>query len=1084
MISKLLIANRGEIAIRVARSAAALGIRTHAIYSGDDAQSLHVRGGDTASQLPLSGAAAYLDIPAIVQIALDAGCDAVHPGYGFLSENADFAAACVDAGITFVGPDANTLRALGDKVAARNLAAQAGVPVIGGTDPLETVKAAQEFFAAQNGAPILIKAVNGGGGRGMRVVETANDVASAFAQCQAESLAAFGDDAVYGERYLHPVRHIEVQIIGDGKTVTHLWERDCTLQRRHQKILEIAPAPFLDETQRAALLDAAVKLGQIAGYRGLGTVEFLVESGATGAGFHFIEMNPRIQVEHTITEEITGFDLVALQLRLASGASLSDLGLDGAVPTPQGIAIQARINAETIGPGGQILPGGGTLSAFQQPGGPGVRVDTYGYPGYTTNPSFDTLLAKLIVHDRTDLPTLLTRAGRALSEFQIAGTNTNAAYLRALLARPELTTWDIDVTSVDRGLVTVDDIAAIPATPDAFQPSAAPDHNVSQILNLPVGADALRAPMQGMVHALNVQPGERFAVGDELVILEAMKMQHVIAAPVAGTVVDLLSEPGTVVSLDAPLLSFQPDQTAQDVTTNTIARDLDEIRPDLQAVQDRIAFTLDENRPDAVARRQSRGQRTARQNVDDLCQGGTFHEYGQLVIAAQRRRRDRDDLIKNSPADGIITGLGEVNGDLVSKKAAQVAVLAYDATVMAGTQGLFGHMKTDRLFEVAERQHLPMIFFTEGGGGRPGDVDFSDIKRASLDVTTFHAFAKMRGRGPRITVNSGYCFAGNAAIFGAGDIKISTRASWIGLGGPAMIEAGGLGTFGPKEIGPAPEQAEIGLVDILVEDEEQATAAARKAMSYFQGDMADWSAADQRELRHAIPENRLRAYDIRTVIELLADSDSFLELGREHAPGIVSGFIRIEGRPLGLIANNPYHLGGALDAPASAKAARFIRLCNRFSLPVLSLCDTPGFMVGPDSERQGGVQAACDFLAAGAEMDQSLFFVCLRKGYGIGAQGMAGGSFVTPAFNISWPTGEFGPMGLEGAVTLGFKRELDAETDPVKRQELFDSLVARSYREGSAINVASLQEIDAVIDPMETRGWIIKGLDITPNSAR
>ncbi|MHA6265071.1 acetyl-CoA carboxylase family protein [Arenibacterium sp. CAU 1754] len=1085
MISKLLIANRGEIAIRVARSAAALGIETHAIFSGDDAPSLHVSGADGATQLPLTGAAAYLDIPSIIRIARDAGCDAVHPGYGFLSENADFAAACGEAGLIFVGPAPETLRALGDKVAARDLARQAGVPVIGGSGPLDSATVAQAFLEAQNGAPILIKAVNGGGGRGMRVVHSGDDIASALAQARAEAQAAFGDGAVYGERYLDPVRHIEVQIIGDGENVTHLWDRDCTLQRRHQKIVEIAPAPFLSETLRAALLDAAVALGKAARYRGLGTVEFLVEANGASDSFHFIEMNPRIQVEHTITEEITGLDLVALQLNLAGGATLADLGLESTPAAPQGIAIQARINAETIGPDGQVLPGGGTLNAFQQPGGPGVRVDTYGYPGYTTNPGFDSLLAKLIVHDRSgDLSGVLARTVRALSEFQITGTPTNTDYLRALLGRPELATWAVDVTSVDRGLVGAKDIAALPPARIAATPAAAPAPSASAALTLPQGAEALCAPMQGMIHAINAQPGDRFAAGDELVILEAMKMQHVVTAPAAGTVIDVLNAPGTVVSAAAPLLSFEPDHTAQDSGADTAQRDLDEIRPDLQALQDRLAFTLDENRPDAVARRRSRGQRTARENVNDLCRGGTFHEYGQLVVAAQRRRRDREDLIKQSPADGIITGLGEVNAGLVPRATAQVAVLAYDASVMAGTQGMFGHMKTDRLFEVAERQHLPMIFFTEGGGGRPGDVDFADIKRAALDITTFHAFARMKGRGPRITVNSGYCFAGNAAIFGAGDIKIATRKSWIGLGGPAMIEAGGLGTFDPKEIGPAPEQAEIGLVDILVEDEEQATEAARKAMSYFQGNLVDWSAADQRALRHVIPGNRLRAYDVRSVIGLLADTGSFLELGRAHAPGIVAGFLRIEGRPMGLIANNPHHLGGALDAPASAKAARFIRLCNRFSLPVLSLCDTPGFMVGPDSERAGGVQAACDLLAAGAEMEQPLFFVCLRKGYGIGAQGMAGGSFVAPAFTLSWPTGEFGPMGLEGAVTLGFKRELDAETDPAKRQALFDDLVAQSYREGSALNVASLQEIDAVIDPMDTRDWIIKGLDIRPEPTR
>lgn len=1082
MSQTLLIANRGEIAIRVARTAAALGWRTVAVYSPDDAASLHIRHADVAVELPGQGVAAYLDGPALIALASDEGCDAVHPGYGFLSESAEFSAACREAGLVFVGPAPETLSMLGDKVAARDAAVKAGIPVAVGSQALLSAQDAQAFFDAQGGAPILLKAVDGGGGRGMRVIADAGEIDGAFARAQAEVRAAFGAADIFAERYLHPVRHIEVQIVGDGRDVTHLWERDCTLQRRHQKIVEFAPAPNLDDDLRAALLDGAVALGRASGYRGLGTVEFLVETGPEAA-FCFIEANPRLQVEHTVTEEVTGLDLVELQLRLADGARLSDLGLADGPASPNGVALQARINTETIGADGQFAPGGGTLESFQLPGGPGIRVDTYGYPGYTTNPNFDPLLAKLVVHERTgDHNVLLARAERALAEFHISGAPTNIGYLRALMMRDELSGWTVDVTSVDRGLVD-----RLADTGENRFAGNAPGGSQPVPVNDPVipqGAGVLRAPMQGLVHSVAPQPGDGFARGDELVVLEAMKMQHGIAAPASGRVSTLVAEPGQVVPANGVLLTFEAVDDAECAAVDRTVRNPDDIRPDLRALQDRIALTLDENRPRAVARRRARGQRTARENVAALCRGGTFHEYGQLVYAAQRRRRDRDDLMAGSPADGIVTGLGEVNAELVGRDASQVAILAYDGSVMAGTQGMFGHMKTDRLFEIAERNDLPVIFFTEGGGGRPGDVDFADVKRAALDITTFHVFAGLRGRGPKICVNSGFCFAGNAAIFGAGDIRIATRESWIGLGGPAMIEAGGLGSHDAKEIGPAPMQAEIGLVDILTEDEAEAAEAARKAMSYFQGGLCDWDAADARKLRHAIPENRLRAYDIRDVIELLADTGSFLELGRHHAAGLVSGLIRIEGRPLGLIANNPYHLGGALDAPASAKAARFLRLCSRFGLPVLSLCDTPGFMVGPESERQGGVQAACDFIAAGAELDARLFFVCLRKGYGIGAQAMAGGSFVTPAFTISWPTGEFGPMGLEGAVTLGYKRELDAEPDPERRKALFDGLVAEHYREGGALNVASLQEIDAVIDPAETRGWIVKGLDISPITAR
>lgn len=1081
MIPTLLIANRGEIAIRVARTAAAMGVRTVAVHSADDAGSLHLRHADQAIALPGQGAAAYLDIEALIGVARDEGCDAVHPGYGFLSESAAFAEACREAGLIFVGPDPETLALLGDKVSARALAVRAGVPVAAGSGPLATAAEARAFLAAQGGAPVLLKAVGGGGGRGMRVIERPEEVEAAFARAAAEAGAAFGVSDLYAERYLRPVRHIEVQIIGDGREVTHLWERDCTLQRRHQKIVEISPAPLLDDDLRAALLDAAVAMGRAAQYRGLGTVEFLVETGGEGE-YHFIEANPRLQVEHTVTEEVTGLDLVALQLELADGARLSDLGLSDGPRWPVGIAMQARVNTEVIRPDGMVTPAGGRLETFQPPLGPGVRVDTHGYAGYETNPNFDSLLAKVVVHEPSgELDRLLGRAGRALSEFQVTGAGTNIPFLRALLARGELRDWDIDVGAVDRGLV---DQLIHDTPPPLAGPAVVPEPAPMLAAATPLDGEALRAPMQGLVHSVTLAPGEAFAAGQEIVVLEAMKMQHVVAATGPGTVVSVLCTPGELVNPGAPLVTYRPADAAEALRAVEAAPDPDHVRPDLQALQDRLAMTLDENRPAAVERRRGRGQRTARENVADLTRGGTFHEFGQLVYAAQRRRREREDLMRDTPADGIITGFGEVNAGLVAKERAQVAILAYDGSVMAGTQGYFGHLKTDRLFEVAERHALPMIFFTEGGGGRPGDVDFNDIKRSALDVTTFHVFARHRGRGPKITVNSGYCFAGNAAVFGAGDIRIATRASWIGLGGPAMIEAGGLGSFDPREIGPAPMQAEIGLVDILADDEAGAAEAARRAMSYFQGDLADWQAGDPRLLRHVIPENRLRAYDIREVIAALVDTGSFLELGAAHAPGLVAGLIRIEGRPMGLIANNPHHLGGALDAPASAKAARMLRLFSRFRLPVLSLCDTPGFMVGPDSERQGGVQAAADFLSAGAEMTAPLFFLCLRKGYGIGAQAMAGGSFVTPDFNVSWPTGEFGPMGLEGAVTLGFKRELDAAPDEASRKQLFDRLVAQSYEEGGALNVAALQEIDAVIDPAETRGWIVKGLDLGPLTQR
>lgn len=1069
MIGKLLIANRGEIAIRIARSAAGMGIKTVAVHTVDDATSLHIKHADEVRMLPLGGVAGYLDATALIAIALESGCNAVHPGYGFLSESADFAQACADAGLVFVGPEAGTLRMQGDKVSARALAERAGVPVLRGSKPFASVSDAVAYFDAQKGTPLMIKAVNGGGGRGMRVVRQRAEIEAAFSQATTEAETAFGDGALYAEQLLEGARHIEVQIVGDGSDVTHLWERDCSMQRRHQKVIELAPAPFLPDVSRAGLLDAAIAIGRACQYRGLGTVEFLLE--ASGA-FHFIETNPRIQVEHTVTEEITGLDLVEIQLAIASGARLADVGLQGPPPAPVGYALQTRINTERLESDTSFTPTGGRLTGYAPPSGPGVRIDGYAYPGYSTNPNFDPMLAKLVVHEKSgDLGRLFAKAERALSEFQIAGVETNIHFLRGLLCLPVVADWRVDVRTLDTQITDL--LKAKTGRERFFNVQA---ENAGSAMDLPAGTEALRAPMQAMIRELHVEVGDCIAKGQAIAMVEAMKMQHTLFAEAGGVVTDIFVGAGDTVALGAPVLTFTPDERLAEISTEEALPDPDHIRDDLMALRARVARTLDENRPKAVARRRDRDQRTTREIIDALCVGGDFHEYGQLVLAGQRRKLGLEALIDASPADGIVTGVGSVNAGHFPETRSQVALLAYDSTVMAGTQGFFGHLKTDRILEVAHAQGLASIFFTEGGGGRPNDDDFAQTVQSGLKVTTFAEFARLRGWGPKITVNSGFCFAGNAALFGAGDIRIATRNSWIGLAGPAMIEAGGIGSYHPKDIGPALMHAKNGLVDFLAQDDDEAISATRKVLSYFQGDSAAWEASDQRLLRHVVPENRKKAYCIRPVIEALGDVDSFMELGGHHALGMITGFLRIEGRPMGVMSNNPQHLGGALDAAASAKGARFLTLCAKFDLPVLSLCDTPGFMVGPESEEQGAVAAACDLISAGANLTAPMFFVCLRKAYGIGAQAMAAGSLGEPAFAIAWPTGEFGPMGLEGAVQLGYRKELDAETDPVVRETLYNRLVSGLYERGGAMSVASTHEIDAVIDPAETRGWIAKGL--------
>jgi acetyl-CoA carboxylase carboxyltransferase component len=574
------------------------------------------------------------------------------------------------------------------------------------------------------------------------------------------------------------------------------------------------------------------------------------------------------------------------------------------------------------------------------------------------------------------------------------------------------------------------------------------------------------SPMRGTVVILYVAEGDTVRAGQELAVLEAMKMEHVVVAERGGVVGPVPIRAGSVVAPGEPLLFLDLHQgrpTEDGPATATVPVD----RTDLSELDAALAPTLDENRPAAVAKRHDRGRRTARENVADLCDEDSFLEYGQLVVAGQRRTRPLADLIEATPADGLVAGFGSVHGE-------RTAVLAYDYTVLAGTQGLWGHKKTDRLLELARVDDAPVVIYTEGGGGRPGDTDFLDASFSSLDLDTFASFAALSA--PRIAVNSGWCFAGNALLFGCADLRIATRDSSLGLAGPVMIEAGGLGACRPEDVGPAAMHAANGAVDLLADDEAHATALARQALACLAGIPDAWSAGDQEELRHVVPIDRKRVYDVRAAVSLVSDTGSVLELRPEYAPGMVTALVRIEGQPWGLLANDPGHLGGAIDAAAAHKAADFFAFCERFRLPIASLCDTPGFMVGPDAERQNTMAGAARMVNAGASLTVPLVLVGLRKGYGIGAMAMAGGSFRRPRATVSWPTGEFGAMGLEGAARIVFRAELDAQPDDEARRAVLDARVGDLHQLGKAIAVARLLEIDAVIDPADTRAWLTRAL--------
>jgi len=1074
---KLLVANRGEIAIRIIRAAAELNIPTVAVAPKDDAGSLHTGKADEAVTLEGIGAAAYLDIEQIVAVAKESGCDAVHPGYGFLAENADFARRCTEEGLTYVGPRVETLELFGDKARARVAATTAGLPIIRGLDHAVSAEEAAAFFAElSDGRGMMIKAVGGGGGRGSRVVESADEVAATFDRCSTEAQAAFGNGDLYVEEFIQQARHVEVQILGDlHGAIIHLGERECSVQRYFQKIIEVAPAPNLADDLRGQIIEAAVRLADDVGYSNAGTFEFLVDvsGNENGQRFAFIETNARLQVEHTVTEEVTGVDIVKAQLRLAEGASIAELGLDRPdVSEPRGYAIQARVCMESIREDGSIVPSGGTLSAYEAPSGPGVRTDGFGYGGYQTSLSFDSLLAKVIGHSPSaDFADAIARTSRALSEFRIEGVDTNIGFLQSILAHEDFATGNIDTRFVDNEMTGLATSSALPrfVVPAAGAPSAgAPADGASQAGAGesqqdaggpvgPAGSVGLVAPMQGTIVEIGVTIGDEVRIGQPVAVVEAMKLQHDIKAEKSGIVVAISMSVGDVVREGYPIVFINEMDVEGGAMDADAGADLDHIRGDLQEVNEYIARTLDASQEEAVAALHEKGRRTARENLADLVDEGSFREFGPPAAG--------------SAAGGMVMGIGTVNADLVGEEHGRVAVVHSDAMMTVYSHG---HYRQEQVHELVRDFQVPLVLFSEGEG-----QPYGNIGGVGMDASLFTEFARLSALVPLVGVNTGNCFAGNATLLACCDVIIATENSTIGMNGPAVTEASGMGSYTPGEIGSMSFQVPNGNIDILVKDDVEAVAITKKYLSYFQGPIDDWEAPDQRRMRHIIPENRVRTYDMKEIISTLADEDSVLEIRSEFGIGVITSFIRIEGKPLGVIANNPAHLAGAIDSPGADRGARFFQLCDSFDIPVVVLMDCPGIMVGPDHERQALVRHSVRLFNIGANVTTPVFGVMVRKAYGLGVQAMIGGAAYVPFFTVAWPTAEFAGMNIDGAVKLSARRELAAIEDPEERIAAYDRRVAQGYETARAINSGARY----VVDPADTRAWVVRGLKSLPPTA-
>jgi acetyl/propionyl-CoA carboxylase alpha subunit/acetyl-CoA carboxylase carboxyltransferase component len=1135
---KLLVANRGEIAIRIVRAAAELGIATVAVYSEDDDGSLHTGKADEAVALDGVGAAAYLDIERIVAVAKDSGCDTVHPGYGFLAENAALAQSCADEGLKFIGPRVETLELFGDKARARSAAAAAGVPVIRGVDRAVSLAEAAEFMSSIGaGRGMMIKAIAGGGGRGSRVVIDADELGATFERCRSEAEAAFGNGDLYVEEFISRARHVEVQILGDlHGVVAHLGERECSIQRHFQKVVEVAPAPGLPQDLRDQIIDAAMRCASSVGYSNAGTFEFLVDASADdGQSFAFIEANARLQVEHTVTEAVTGVDIVQAQLRLAEGASIADLGLDAA-QAPRGYAIQARVCMETIRDDGSFQPAAGTLSVYEVPSGPGVRTDGFGYSGYTTSLSFDSLLAKVIGHSSSpDFGDAIAKTNRALAEFRIEGVDTNIPFLQSILAHEDFATGNIHTRFVDERMQelaatgaprrrfvepiggataateSVQEVDGPARVDDAWDPLALFKHD-TQVKSVGSSEDESARPVEvtmpasGTIVSIDVAVDDEAVVGRQLAVIETMGLHHLIKADCSGIVQSIPVSAGDTVIMGDPIMLMMEADVDGGVAESAEEIDPDHIRADLAELHERRSYIFDSFRPEKVAKRHAKGQRTPRENIDQLLDPGTFKEFGALVTAGSWQKQQW--LRETTPTDGMIMGIGSVNGDKVDAENARVVVAHYDYMVVAGTQGGRGHYKQDRLYEMARRFRLPVILFGEGGGGRPGISGGESEERPAapggsrrravsgaaaidaaamggggvgMDCYTFTEFSMLSGLVPLVAVNSGRCFAGNTALLACCDIIIAAANSTIAMGGPAMIEGGGLGIYTPEEVGPMSFQVPNGVVDILVADDEAAVEAAKQYISYFQGPIREWQAPDQRRLRHAVPENRRQMYDIREVIETLVDEDSVLEIRREFGPALITSLVRIEGQPMGLIANNPHHFSGAIDSDAADKGARFLQLCDTFDLPVISLMDCPGTMLGAEHERAALVRHFGRMFNTGANMSVPMFGVVLRKAYGVAVLAMCGASSVTPLFTVAWPTAEFAGTSIDGLAKLSAREDLKGINDPEERDAKYEEHLAPLLQGARAVNSGGTHYgIDDVIDPADTRAWIVQGLRSVP----
>ncbi|MEM7342106.1 MAG: carboxyl transferase domain-containing protein [Actinomycetota bacterium] len=1131
-MQRVLIANRGEIAIRIAKAATSLGIESVAVFADADADSLHPAFATTSRPLPhppgaTTPIAAYLDIDALLAIAADAGCDAVHPGYGFLAESSTFASRCIEAGLTFIGPDPEALALFGDKVTARNLAQTIGVPTVPGSERAITSVADAVDAAATVGYPVMLKAAAGGGGRGMRVVAGADEMAEQVERAASEAEAAFGDGSLFVERLVLDPRHIEVQVLADGHgSVVHLHERDCSVQQRNQKVVEIAPAPALDADVRESIHDHAVRLAEAGGIVNAATVEFL-HMPETGETF-FIECNPRIQVEHTVTEVVTGVDLVEAQFRIAAGASLSDLGLaaQASVPRPRGFAVQARV----------VATGAGVLSGYREPSGPGVRVDGAGYAGYEPSTQFDPLLAKVIGASNSSgtLPSALDRTARALQEFDLAGLPTNLGLLAALLSHPAVGAGDARTTLVGELVGAgagerADASAGAPSTervdggaslvgPAGFlrdrRAAAAPASNGTAAgapagLAVPDGHCGVESPTTAVVMEIRVAVGDALAAGDPVMVLNAMKMETLVTAPQAGRVVDLASlaegdqvAAGEVIAVLAELegaVPASPEGTNGAATpadpADTWGPTLDEVAALQQLAHAR--FAPDSSDP-GVVRQRSRNKLTCRERIDLLLDADSFREVGSLAGFASYD--DEGNVAAFTPANHV-GGTGEI-------ESRAAVVCADDFTSRGGhADGAIG-AKSFHLDLLSMELGVPSVRLLDGSSGGGSVAAMVPEQRKEGESTAQESSGAISAGKPRVAGGGGSFLPGHLgsteyarqlaevpvvnvllgsvvglgaakAVLGHFSVMVRDIAQLFVAGPPVVSHAMGYDVT-KEDLGDWRIHCRNGSVDNLADTEADAMAQTQRFLSYLPSNVYEAppilaprtdDPADRRdeELFTLIPRKRTTTFDMRRAIELIADRGSFFEIGPLWGTDQIVGFVRMNGHPMGVIASDSRHVnGGALTADGCDKLTRHLDLCDLFHLPILNLIDNPGFAVGIEHEQAGTIRKGGEWMVAFAQTTVPIFSVLMRRSFGV-----AGNNYATPRrepnVRVVWPAADVGGIPPEGGIEAAYKRQLANAEDPVAFRA---ELEARIEAARGPVGPLSRFQMEEMIDPRDTRRFV------------